>query len=204
MARRSEPAAPPPVFRPHQVRTLMAIMLASFSLTFAILWLQREPPDAPPPPLAGAPHAPIEALARRMSASAPSEPARATPAVVRGEPAALPSSSAPVSNEEGPPLPVIFGTPQRVITRLESDAEDNSRRVTKNVTEALVINTSDKPLALSVTELNVATQETWQAQVVVVPQFQKRFGEDVGLKMASGDQLTLRNPAFQALTRSIP
>jgi hypothetical protein len=46
--------------------------------------------------------------------------------------------------------------------------------------------------------------ETTEAQLVLQPNGAMHFGKDWGLKMVSGDQLTLRAAGYQGLTQTIP
>jgi hypothetical protein len=46
--------------------------------------------------------------------------------------------------------------------------------------------------------------ETTQAQFMLQPNGSMHFGQDWGLNMISGDQLTLRGAGYQEITKTIP
>jgi hypothetical protein len=181
-------------------RAIIATMVLSFSVSFAFMWWQRKAPELPPTtPLAAraVAHAPI--AAPLLPPSPPTDAPRAFPPAVK-DTAAPPPNQAPARNDFAPELPVIFGIIKKSVYSAEEDGTGNSTKVN----EGIVSNTSDKSLTLAVTEVNIPTQETTAAEVVVPRGTQKHFGAELGLKMLSGDQLTLRNPAYQDLTRQIP
>jgi hypothetical protein len=95
-----------------------------------------------------------------------------------------------------------------VVTRRVYTTEDGPDgepvNVTKDVTEGVVTNSSDGPLTLNVTEVNSQTHEKSQTQILLAQNMQKHFGAAQGLSMLSGDEITLRNPSYQELTRQIP
>jgi len=119
----------------------------------------------------------------------------------------LPISQAqetPASDDYGPELPVVFAFSERYVYTTEEDADGQTANVSKRVKEGIISNSSDKPLTITATEVNIATQETSQAQFVLSVGMQKHFGSDQGLKMISGDQMTLRSPTYRESVLQIP
>jgi hypothetical protein len=120
-------------------------------------------------------------------------------------PAAAPKAQeTPPSNYDGPVLPVVFAFSERYVYTTEDNEEGNPVNVSKRVKEGIISNTSDKPLTITATEVNIATQETSQTQIVLGAGAQKHFGTDMGLKMISGDQMTLRSLSYRDLVQQIP
>jgi hypothetical protein len=110
----------------------------------------------------------------------------------------------PPSNYDGPDLPVVFAFSERSLFTAEENDQGDLINVSKRVKEGIVSNSSDKPLTITAIEVNIATQDTWQTQFVLSGGAQKHFGTDQGLKMVSGDQMTLRSPSFKDLVQPIP
>ena len=110
----------------------------------------------------------------------------------------------PPSNYDGPDLPVVFAFSERAVYTTEEDGDGKMINVSKRVKEGIISNSSDKPLSITATEVNIATQETSQTQFVLSAGTQKHFGSDQGLKMISGDQMTLRSPTFRDSVQQIP
>jgi hypothetical protein len=133
---------------------------------------------------------PIEAASRKVQERATAAPPKA--------------QEAPPSNYDGPMLPIVFAFSERYVYTTEDNDEGNPVNVSKRVKEGIISNTSDKPLAITATEVNIATQETSQTQIVLGAGTQKHFGADLGLKMISGDQMTLRSLSYRDLVQQIP
>ena len=103
----------------------------------------------------------------------------------------------PTSNYDGPDLPIVFAFSERSIYTTEEDGDGKMVNVSKHVKEGIISNSSDKPLTITATEVNIATQETSQMQFVLGAGTQKHIGPDQGLKMIPGDQMTLRSPTYR-------
>jgi hypothetical protein len=110
----------------------------------------------------------------------------------------------PESDYDAPELPIVFAFSERFVYATEEDTEGNLVNASKRVKEGIVSNSSDKPLIITATELNIPTQETSQGQFVLAAGAQLHFGTDHGLKMISGDQITLHSPSHKDLVRIIP
>ncbi len=106
----------------------------------------------------------------------------------------------PSGGADDAPLPVIFSLNTKPVTI--NDDEGPSRREIQP--DGILLNSSDKRIPLTVVEVNLPTMETTQAQLVLQPNGAMHFGRDWGLKMVSGDQLTLRAAGYQDLTKTIP
>jgi hypothetical protein len=110
----------------------------------------------------------------------------------------------PPNNYDGEDLPVVFAFSERATYTSEENDEGKLVNVSKRVKEGIVTNASDKPLTIIAIEVNIATQDTSQTQFVLSGGMQKHFGTDQGLKMISGDQMTLRSPTYKDLVQPIP
>jgi len=159
---------------------------------------------AAPPPLVFA--SPPASLPRPPAAVLLPKPAIAQP-VERTSERLPPNSQAQetsAGNFDAPELPVVFAFSERSVYTTEEDAEGKMANVSKHVKEGIISNSSDKPLTITATEVDVATQEASQTQFVLSAGMQKHFGSDQGLKMISGDQITLRSPAYRESVQQIP
>jgi hypothetical protein len=110
----------------------------------------------------------------------------------------------PPTNYDGPDLPIVFAFSERSLYTTEEDAEGNLVNASKRVKEGIISNSSDKPLTITATEVNIATQETSQTQFVLSGGTQKHFGTEQGLKMIAGDQMTLRSLSYKDFVQQIP
>jgi hypothetical protein len=130
------------------------------------------------------------------SLAAPAKRAVATAAVL--------DTTVPPSNYEGLPLPVMFNIVNKSVYTTEETPQGTTESMTKRVNEAIIFNTSEGSLSITVLDVNVPTQETSQTQFMLPKGAQKHFGVDQGLKMQSGDQITLRSANFRDLETRIP
>jgi hypothetical protein len=131
----------------------------------------------------------------------PSDPVLATEPTV--SPRAV-RSDIPENDYDAPELPIVFAFSTRFVYTTEENEEGNLVNASKQVKEGIVSNSSDKPLVITVTEVNIPTQETSQGQLVIGGGAQLHFGTDQGLKMISGDQITLHSPSHKDFIRIIP
>jgi hypothetical protein len=194
----------------HQNLHITLTVLISVALSCgALYWSDK---TATPAPRAFTPAAAAPAVPSVESTSPTRRPAIAQPIeaasgkVQERAPAAAPTKAqeTPPSNYDGPVLPVVFAFSERYVYTTEDNEEGNPVNVSKRVKEGIISNTSDKPLTITATEVNIATQETSQTQIVLGAGTQRHFGTDLGLKMISGDQMTLRSPSFRDLVQQIP
>ncbi len=193
---------------------MIITMAVSFAISFSILWWQRKTADLAVPTadlVRAARTSSVESMQisrpAQQSLPALSRPPSADPAGSISRPAAAgkesPATEIPPNNYDGPELPVmfVFGTSPMVVNPEEGSG---GSRTVKEMNDGIVSNLSENPLSLTVTEVNVPTQETWQAQISIGKGGMVHFGVNQGLKMQSGDQITLRSPSFRDLTRDIP
>jgi hypothetical protein len=124
-----------------------------------------------------------------------------TAPVRRPEPSAAPPET---PNYDAPELPIVFAFSERSAYVAEENAAGNLVNVTKRLKEGIITNSSDKYLSITAIEVNLPTQETSQIQLVLSPGAQKHFGTEQGLKMISGDQLTLRSSDHRDSVQQIP
>lgn len=191
----------------HPTRAIAATALLTFSVCLAVIWWQNrsaepramkqtaEPAAAVVEAPAAAPIAGAVRPAPRDESSAPqhlSDQSGPPPIVI------------PPSNVDGPALPVLLNIYSRRVYTTEEDSEGASHHAWKNVMEAAVTNTSDKPLTVTAIEVNLPTLESSQIQFALAGNGQKHIGTDDGLKMLPGDEITLRSPSFRDFTQQIP
>jgi hypothetical protein len=183
--------------------SIVLTMIASFSVAFAYLYCQRivgqRTPERQRVVIAAS--RPVVAESGKISQAVPAVSRNAAVSQEKGQVRAVPAAEVtPPGGADDAPLPVIFsvGTKPVVI----NDDEGPSRREIQP--DGILLNSSDKRIALTVIEVNLPTMETTEAQLVLQPSGAMHFGKDWGLKMASGDQLTLRAAGYQELTQTVP
>jgi hypothetical protein len=185
----------------HHNLSIVLTMIASFTLTFAYLYWQRgmgrRVPVLLPPSVAASLSTPGERRVRPLPAQAPNADISLQSA--RAQTVSAPQA-APSGGLDDPPLPVMFSLNTRPVVM--NDDAGPSRREIQN--DGILQNSSDKRIAIAVVEVNLPTMETTQAQLVLQPYGMMHFGQDWGLKMVSGDQLTLRAAGYQEITKTIP
>jgi hypothetical protein len=183
--------------------SIVLTMIASFVLAFAYLYGQRIVGQRAPERQSAVIAAPIPVpVPGENTARSTPPPAHTTiiskdKSPVRAAPAA---EATPAGGVDDQPLPVIFTVGTRPV--VINDDEGPSRREIQP--DGILLNSSDKRIALTVVEVNLPTMETTEAQLVLQPNGAMHFGRDWGLKMVSGDQLTLRAAGYQGLTQTIP
>ena len=101
-------------------------------------------------------------------------------------------------------MPLVFEAVHNTVYVKEEDADGIVRHVNKDVSEGIIMNESDHSFSITAIEVNLSTLETSKAGFLLAKGAQKHFGIDDGLKMQSGDQLTLRSAGFRDMTRTIP
>lgn len=184
----------------HQNLYIALTMIVSFTLTFAYLYRPRimaqRMPERQRAALAPAP-APNEKVAQSVPAVSRNSAAAQTNVQVHAAPAA---EETPPGGMDDQPLPVIFSVATKPI--VINDDEGPSRREIQP--DGILLNSSDKRIALTIVEVNLPTMQTTQAQLVLQANGAMHFGRDRGLKMVSGDQLTLRAAGYQEITKTIP
>jgi len=192
---------------PTQIRSIALTMVVSFCLALAYFWWQQHPPAR----VQLVTLAPIAAN-QRTSVPAPplphDQPTDIAPVSASPQRApAVPETLQP--DYDGPPLPVLFAVTTESVTRGESDAdqphaEGEPADTPTSVKRANISNTSDQPLDVTVIAVNMPTQKTSQASLFLTPGGQQSLGPDAGLRMESGDQVTLRSRGFHDLTETVP
>jgi D-lyxose ketol-isomerase len=69
---------------------------------------------------------------------------------------------------------------------------------------ANIANSSDQPLALTIIAVNASTQKTAQVSLFLTPGGRQALGPDAGLRLDSGDQITLRSQGFHDFVATVP
>jgi hypothetical protein len=185
--------------------TIIAVMIVSFSLSLAVLWRQQKP--AIPPARSPIPTVPVRLNPSEVTAAVSTAQSRVARETQRDPPHSLvPQRSAmpPAHSYEGPDLPVVFGIINKSVYTTEDDERGVPTNVTRNVNEAIVSNSSDRPLTITITEVDPSQKKFSQAQLALPPGVQRHFGENLGLQMLSGDELTLGSASYRDLISRIP
>jgi hypothetical protein len=191
---------------PNSQKIVFAVtMISVFVVSFGIMWRQRAAMEsqvtvtAPAAPADGTPSVGSSSPAPRHSFA---ESPRLIAAPARAANSRAPAIETPPSNDDGPELPVALSIVNKdVYIRNEST---DFVAVRRNVNEAIVSNSGDKPLVITAIETYIPTQEASQTQFSLAKGGQKHFGVEDGLNMLAGDQLTLRSPSFRELSQQIP
>jgi hypothetical protein len=181
-----------------KLRIAIAItMIVGFVVTFGVLtWGGRDRDHTPAvqSPRAAAKLEPVNPAVRPLSSDAagpaasapPAEISRQTPALAEAPAEAVPASAATAAQTE---LPVQF----------------NYRRSAENpqTYDITLVNKIDEPVTLDMTILNPASGQASNAQITLESSEAKKVGVDDGLEIEVGDQITLRNPAYNAMVAEI-
>jgi hypothetical protein len=182
-------------------------MVVSFTISFSVMWWQRKTAELPASGSSGS-----GIPAREASGDSPNARSVPQPVASSGKteaPRASPSRSvaeAPgeyrSSNDDGPPLPVMFNIVRT--TAYVSDDNREGAKILKGVYEGIATSESETTLDITVTELDLPTMQTLQIQFSLEKGTQKHFGVTDGLAMQSGRQVTLRSPSYRDITKLIP
>jgi hypothetical protein len=169
----------------------------------ALYWSGKSAAPAPPTPTNSAVMVEPPAVHTTESASLPivHPPVQTETVPVRPGPnTALPETP----NYDAPELPIVFAFSERTLYTTEENDAGSLVNVSKRIKEGVITNSSDKPLSVTAIEVNLPTQETSQIQLLLGAGAQKHFGPEQGLKMISGDQLTLRSASYRESVQQIP
>jgi hypothetical protein len=170
------------------IRALIATMVVSFVVSFAVLWSQRAPPGV------ATTMVPVPA-GRRPALSAATRPPDPAPIVAEVPPAA------PAAADSGPPLPVVLAVSSHAAPRDEdSDGSADSPAVARQVD---IINESDQALDITVLVAD-PTQQSTRTSVFLLPHAEAHPGIESGLKIEPGDTVTLRSAGFGPVTQTVP
>jgi hypothetical protein len=204
---RSLPIGMPKTVR-HQAKTLPLFLTVAitFTIAFSIMWRQRQTPQVPVvaavPERATNADSPVPRPVRQSMTAM--QGWQASPAPTTRSRSAPDSGVAedPPSNFDAPELPVMFNI-IRTSTYVNDDNHEGVK-ISKDVNEGIIFNSSEAALNITVTEVNLPTMESSQAQFTLAKGNQKHFGVAQGLQMMSGDQITLRSPSYRDITQPIP
>jgi hypothetical protein len=180
-----------------QVLSIGLVMLASFSISFAVMWRQRTaneaavsmsettPSTAGPaqiqPPTARS----VEPAVRSARARAPGPAPPAAPPAT-----AMPMTSGPSDDVPPQALPVAFHLWNR----------RNLNKIEGNIT-----NITSRPLSITMRAVNTSTQQSSETLLQLAPGEKKTFSSEDGLlDMHSGDQLILQSPPYEDRVSRIP
>lgn len=183
---------------------LVVTMLASFIISFSIMWWQRSEPRR------GLATSIVTSIARAESVPTTGLQGTVPPPAAKsvidasgpGAAAQTRATEAPSNSESKPELPVMFN-----IVKTTAYVDDENRpgvKVSRDVYEGIVTNNSEKTLDFTVIETNLPTMEKSEAGFSLASGNQRHFGIAHGLKMLPGDQLTLRAEPYREITNMIP
>jgi hypothetical protein len=180
-----------------QIRTIVPLLVAGFTVTIAVQWSQ---------------HTASPRAEARMSALRPTLPAqRPTPTavpvpVVRRLPYTVASrTEVPPADDTGPPLPLLFAISSHPGAMRDDDEDDTDRTEPSGIARQVdLFNNSGDPLDITVLAVDVPTQMTTRAQLLVRPHAQAHIGTESGLKLESGYQVTLRSRGYQEMSQVVP
>jgi len=203
----------------YQTAGIVATMIVMFAGSYAIMSPRRQsftnerpspqrtperresPSDGPYPRNAAAISARVSGGIAAVNIATAAPTVQGKPKVITG---AVIDTTVPSENHDGPPLPVMFNIINKRMYTAEESVEGVMQNFTRQVNEAVIFNSSGEALTITVLDVDVPTQQKSQAQFVLMPGAQKHFGVDQGLKMQSGDQITLRCAGFHDLESQIP
>jgi hypothetical protein len=197
----------------HRDLHVTSTVLISVALGCAALYWSGRSPAPEPAATAGAPVVPAASVVHTQTSKPEPEVQSAHqcenlrddgPGGARRHQEDRRQREADASHEDGPELPIVFAFAERSIYTTEDDDQGSPVNVTKRVKEAVITNSSSETLTVTATEINLPTQESSQAQFFLGGGMQKRFGTEQGLKMNSGDQLTLRSSSYRDSVQQIP
>jgi hypothetical protein len=187
------------------IRMIAATMVVSFAVSFAVLWSRRAPPG-------GA--APIErtaASAPQLAASAPqiappgAGPRPTVTAVGSAPPTKAPSlPEVPPSDDTGPPLPVMLAVSTHPGPPHDEDSDGSALGRPTVARQVDLWNNSDQPLDITVLVVDVPTQESTRTALFVLPHAEAHVGTESGLKIETGNVVTLQSRGFSALAQTVP
>jgi len=193
-----------------QTLTLAVAMMVSFAVTVALLLPQQGNDTARSSSAVSAAARPeIPARATRpapVAAQAPPEAIPpATPSLPRPEasrPAAATTDAASATSLtrsfDGPELPLIVTIRDQALVT----ADERAAGVPKKL--VTLFNSSGKPLDLTLTDLNVPTQESSRSRLHLRAGMQGFAGTDSGLNMSAGDELVIQSPGFRDMSITVP
>jgi hypothetical protein len=167
-------------------------MVVSFSVSFAIMFWQRNIQE-PPVPMAEA----TPSLAVSAPAVAPARPPTAekqepVPHVSRTAPSVGGGMEAVAPGEEDPPaeaLPIAF----HIRNRRDLNKIDGEIR-----------NITSKPMSITLRAVNSSTQATSEMHFELAPGERKTYSTEDGLDMQTNDQLIVQSPPYQDRVVRVP
>ncbi len=196
-----------------QILTTLALTVLSFTVTFAVLWRQRAPRPAAFAPVPGRSlwtAASTKQSPRPIGAGAVVDASQSIPVNSAPAPVPAPAVEVPSSDDAGPPLPVMLAVTSHPSRPLDDpdDADggdDGAPTVQPGVARQVdLLNESGDLLSITVLAVNVPTQDTTRADLLLPPHAQVHAGSESGLKLGPGYQVTLRSRGYQQMTETVP
>lgn len=187
-----------------EILAIVGLVTLSFAVTLAVLWVEGSRGvslalrDRGAPPRAWWPAIPPGRGPAAIAA------ASAGPQHSRPPLPAEPTAEVPSSDDSGPPLPVLLAVsshPGRVADDADDGADSAARLEAARQVD--LFNTSDEALAVTVLALDVPTQVTTRAQLIISPHSQAHVGSESGLKLDPGTEVALRSSGYRELTTTV-
>jgi hypothetical protein len=175
--------------------SIILTMVLSFSVALGIMLWQRKADERPPTVPEVNSTAPLnvrEMPAVPAQALPPTPPAQPSETAGRQPEVVPPQAAEPNAQSDEAPsgvLPVIFHIRHR---------RDSERF------EWQVLNTTIKPLSLTVRDVNPGTQQISEMQINLAPSEKKTYSSDDGLDLHAGDRLLLQSPPYEDQVVRVP
>jgi hypothetical protein len=178
-------------------RSIILTMVVSFSIALGIMLWQRKADERPPSVSevnsTAPPKAPEMPAVSAQELPLPPTPAAQSSETAGRQPDIVPPQAADqdAQSNEAPSgaLPVIFHIRHR---------RDSERF------EWQVLNTTIKPLSLTVRDVNPSTQQISEMQITLAPSEKKIYSSDDGLDLHAGDRLILQSPPYEDQVARVP
>jgi hypothetical protein len=188
-----------------QIRPIVVLMALGFTVTLGVLRGPRAPRAPLPTP------APLPTTSQLPPLPASTRDSRddvltaASRPLARQATATASAIEVPPSDDNAPPLPVMFRVSSYPAPREDDDAGTAAAAGSAGVAQRVdLFNNSSDPLSITVLAVDVPTQGTTRADLLVPPRQQAHVGSESGLKLASGYQITLRSRGYRELTQTVP
>jgi len=171
------------------VRSIVVTMLVSFTVSFAVMFWQREPRDA----TVVASNAPAPKATYNEAAAirrpAPADRSAAEPATGPALSAPPGSSADQAAEPSAEPLPIAFHIRnRRDLNRIEGD----------------IANITDKAMPITMRAVNAVTRATSEVQFELRPGEKKSYSSESGPYMQTNDQLIIQSPPYRDRVVQVP
>jgi hypothetical protein len=180
-------AAPVAKFLP---RSIILTMVITFSVSFAIMFWQRNTQERPVPMVEATTNVAVSAAAVRLPIAERREPlAPAGRTVASTDHVAAATQSSEEEPARAEPLPVAFHI---------------RNRRDLNMIDGDILNTTSKPMSITLRAVNPSTQAISEIHFQLAPGERKTYSTNDGLSMQANDQLIVQSPPYQDRVVQVP